>query len=360
MKTKALLLTACTLLATVQATAQKRAERLSLENPESFSMILMGDPQSYVKYDINQPVFELTTAWTADNIENLKIKAVLVTGDLVETNDNAVPVRSMANQTSRQMWESVSRSFERLDNKVPYIISPGNHDYGYRSAENGRTCFPEYFPVERNNKWNDALVALYPNRNGDQSLENAAFEFSDKNWGKLLVISSEFAPRDEVLEWAKNLCTSDKYKNHRVIFLTHSYLKGGAKAERIVSEGYKITPRNWGQAIWNKLIKVTPNIRCVICGHAAEPDSFEGHVSFREDKNDAGITVPQMMFNVQALGGGWEGNGGDGWLRILEFKPDGKTVSIKTYSPLFGISPTTKQFAHRTGKIDQFDMILEK
>ena len=149
MKTKALLLTACTLLATVQATAQKRAERLSLENPESFSMILMGDPQSYVKYDINQPVFELTTAWTADNIENLKIKAVLVTGDLVETNDNAVPVRSMANQTSRQMWESVSRSFERLDNKVPYIISPGNHDYGYRSAENGRTCFPEYFPVER-------------------------------------------------------------------------------------------------------------------------------------------------------------------------------------------------------------------
>ena len=130
MKTKALLLTACTLLATVQATAQKRGERLSLENPESFSMILMGDPQSYVKYDINQPVFELTTAWTADNIENLKIKAVLVTGDLVETNDNAVPVRSMANQTSRQMWESVSRSFERLDNKVPYIISPGNHDYG--------------------------------------------------------------------------------------------------------------------------------------------------------------------------------------------------------------------------------------
>ena len=122
MKTKALLLTACTLLATVQATAQKRAERLSLENPESFSMILMGDPQSYVKYDINQPVFELTTAWTADNIENLKIKAVLVTGDLVETNDNAVPVRSMANQTSRQMWESVSRSFERLDKDRKSVV----------------------------------------------------------------------------------------------------------------------------------------------------------------------------------------------------------------------------------------------
>lgn len=360
MKAKALFLTVSAALATLPAVAQNRADRQSLDNPESFSMILMGDPQSYVKYDINQPILELTTAWTADNIENLKIKAVLVTGDLVETNDNAVPVRSMTNQTSRQMWESVSRSFERLDNKVPYIISPGNHDYGYRSAENGRTCFPKYFPVERNNKWSNVLVELFPNRNGDQSLENAAFEFSDTNWGKLLVISTEFAPRDEVLAWAHKLCTSDKYRNHRVILITHSFLNGGKDAERITSEGYKITPRNWGQDMWDKLVKVTPNIRCVICGHSAAPDSFEGSVSYREDKNDAGITVPQMMFNVQALGGGWEGNGGDGWLRILEFKPDGRTVSVKTYSPLFGISPTTKQFAHRTDKYDRFDMIIEK
>ncbi len=40
-----------------------------------------------------------------------------------------------------------------------------------------------------------------------------------------------------------------------------------------------------------------------------------------------------MMFNVQILGGGWEGNGGDGWLRILEFLPDGRTIKVRTYSP---------------------------
>lgn len=39
-----------------------------------------------------------------------------------------------------------------------------------------------------------------------------AFEFNDPNWGKLLVITSEFAPRDEVLEWAKKLASSDRYK----------------------------------------------------------------------------------------------------------------------------------------------------
>ena len=96
--------------------AQHRADRQQLDNSKSFSMILLGDPQGYIKYDINQPLFELQTVWIADNIDNLNIKAVLCTGDLVEQNENLVRNRNMLNQTSREMWESVSRAFERLDN----------------------------------------------------------------------------------------------------------------------------------------------------------------------------------------------------------------------------------------------------
>lgn len=77
------------------------------------------------------------------------------------------------------------------------------------------------------------------------------------------------------------------------------------------------------------------------------------------DRNPEGHTIHQMMFNVQVLGGGWEGNGGDGWLRILEFKPDGKTISVRTYSPLFGISHITKHLAHRRGACDEFNMVVE-
>ena len=123
------------ILSVFTAMGQDRADRQQLDDPASFSMILLGDPQGYIKYDINQPLFELQTAWIADNVDNLNIKAVLCTGDLVEQNDNLVRNRRMLNQTSREMWENVSRSFERLDNKVPYIISAGNHDYGYREWE---------------------------------------------------------------------------------------------------------------------------------------------------------------------------------------------------------------------------------
>ena len=346
------------LLTASSASAQHRADQQELDNKDSFSMILLGDPQGYIKYDINQPLFELQTAWIADNIENLNIKAVLCTGDLVEQNENLIMNRNMLNQTSREMWENVSRSFSRLDNKIPYIISTGNHEYGYRHSENGNTHFPEYFPIERNKKWYDCAVAVYPNRSGVESLENAAFEFEQPAWGKILVVCNEFAPRDEVLTWTARLIESDRYKDHKVIYMTHSLLNE-RDAARTDNEPYDITPHNWGQQVWDKLLQPSKNIVLAISGHEGDVGDFEDSIAYRIDKNSVGKNLHQMMFNVQTLGGGWEGNGGDGWLRILEFKPDGKTIGVKTYSPLFGISPTTRHLAHRTAPYDQFDMIIE-
>ena len=343
---------------TISLNAQHRADRVHLDNGDSFSFILLGDPQGYTKYDINQPLFELCTAWIADNIDNLNIRAVLCTGDLVEQNENITMDRNMLNQTSREMWESASRSMSRLDGRVPYIISCGNHEYGYRKAENGTTHFPEYFPFERNTCWRDCLVADFPNREGKVSLENAAFEFRDSAWGPVLVVATEFAPRDEVLDWIRGLISSDRFKNHRVILLTHSFLRERTAA-RTDNESYRLSPANWGQQIWDKLIDSASNIDLVICGHTGKPGNFEDSVAYRVDRNSAGVNVHQMMFNVQVLGGGWEGNGGDGWLRILEFMPDGRTIKVKTYSPLFGISPSTRHLARRTGACDQFDIVLD-
>ena len=51
------------------AQAQDRADRQELTDPDSFTMILLGDPQGYTKYDINQPLFDLCTAWIADNVD---------------------------------------------------------------------------------------------------------------------------------------------------------------------------------------------------------------------------------------------------------------------------------------------------
>ena len=337
--------------------AVSRAEKPQLTASSSFSMILLPDPQSYIKFDVNQPLFDLMTAWVASQQDPLSIKAVLCTGDLVEQNEYLVPDHKNGNQTSTQQWKSVSNAFSRLDHRLPYIVSCGNHDYGYTRSENRLCRFPEYFPVERNMAWEKSLVSVCNNAFGIPTLENAAFEFNEPNWGKILIITTEFAPRDEVLEWAKNLAAKKEYKEAKVIFMTHSYLRWNG--EVIEKENYKVSPANYGKGIWEKLLYPSENIRLLISGHYCLVDDYQHNVGQRQDLNHAGKNVFQMMFNAQTAGGGWNGNGGDGWLRIMEFMPDGKTIKIKTYSPLFAISPLTEHLAWRTESWDQFDIVID-
>ena len=335
------------------ASAQHRADPQKLDNPKSFSMIMMGDPQNYVKNTFYQPIFELCTVWMTDHMEPLNIKAVLFTGDMVNRNDYVNPRSKTEDQSSRQMWEWCSHCLKRLDNKIPYIIAPGNHEYGYMYGDADFTHEPEYIYYERNSKWAECLVASFPNRQGVMSLENSAYEFKDKNWGKLLVLTLEWAPRDTVVQWARRLCSAEKYKKHFIILNVHSYLRPGHPATYTAS---KAPGHNQGKELWEKLVKPSHNIRLVLCGHTGRgkgENEFEQNVGFRSDKNDAGKTVHQMMFNCQFIG---HYNGGDGWLRILEFMPNGKNIHVKTYSPLFGISPMTRQYAHRTASYDQFVM----
>lgn len=370
---KTFISTICMLAAVLTISAQDRADQQRLSDPASSTLILLGDPQGYMKYDLNQPLFELCTAWIADNAEPLNIKAVLCTGDIVEQNDNNALNRNMLNQSSRQMWAAASKAFAKIDGIVPYLISPGNHDYGFKSSEDCHTFFPDYFTSERQGAaLRNILVAEHPNREGHASIENSATELELEGWSrKVLVITSEFSPSDKTLEWAKNLCLSDRFKEDVVIFMTHSYMRnsGNGNNERIGKERYGISnmpSNNSGVQIWEKLASQVPNIRLVLCGHDAtgkDPDGSDNYlnnVGWRIDKNTAGKKVHQMMFNVQTLGGGWSGNGGDGWLRILEFLPDGKTVKVRTYSPLFGISNLTKHLAHRTAPYDQFDFTIEE
>lgn len=341
----------------------------TLETKGSFSMIMVPDPQSYVKFAANQPLFELQTAWIAQNIKRLNIKAALFTGDMVEQNNKLIsaplPNEYNGDQTSRQQWEAVSRGLGRLDNKLTYIACQGNHDLGYIAAEYRYSMMPDYIYPERNQEFAKTLVSTGANYEGIHTMENSAYEFYDEAWGNLLVISFEFAPRDEALDWARQLIESKRFENHKVIILTHSFLTN--KAERIVNEGYKLTPRNWAQAVWEKLIYPSKNIKLVLCGHTGTPPKFNGveEVDYqstsacRVDKAADGHNVVQMMFNSQNGDGEWNGNGGDCWLRILEFKPDGKTIGIRTFSPLFALSKRTQHLAWRTESYDQFLITIE-
>lgn len=336
---------------------QKKYEAPALSDPNSWSIIMLPDPQTYQKFARNQPVFELMTAWISENIDRLNTKLVICTGDLVEQNEMINPDGKGGNQPSKLQWESVAKAFGRLDGKVAYMLAAGNHDYGYSNISTRNSNYNKYFPVDKNYLTQKGIREVTLNGDNMPSMENAAYEFYSPQGRKFILLTLEFAPRDTVVNWAKNVVAQEKYKDHTAIILTHSYLN--SKNEQIEKENYKITDGNYGAAIWRKLVQPSSNIQLVFSGHIGAPDNAREHVGFRTDKNAAGKKVSQMVFNAQAMGGGWNGNGGDGWLRILEFLPDGKTVKVKTFSPLFAISPSTQQFAWRTEAYDQFEFSID-
>ena len=329
----------------------------ALSTSESWSMIMMPDPQTYNKFDFNQPVFELMTAWVARYQDKLNIRMVVCTGDLVEQNNFPNPDGINGNQPSKSQWEAAARSFGRLDGLVPYVLATGNHDHGLKSAENRQSNYDKYFPVDKNRLSQKMLRDVGLNSDGMPSLTNATYEFVSPHGRKFLILVLEFAPSDETLAWALKTIEQEKYAGHSVILLTHSYLN--SDNEHIVTEGYKLAGPNYGAAIWKKLVQPAKNILMVLSGHIGGADDARAHIGFRTDNNAAGRKVQQMTFNAQALGGGWHGNGGDGWLRILEFLPDGKTIKVRTFSPLFAISPTTSQYAWRTESYDEFTFVLD-
>ena len=202
---------------------------------------------------------------------------------------------------------------------------------------------------------------MFENAAGVKTIENAWYEFKAPTGENYLIVSLEFQPRRAIVEAARKLVARPEYRNHRVVWLTHGYMNSEVLGNSLISQNDypTLTDVTLGDALWRELIEPSANSSMVLCGHVVDDMSHRGHVGFRTDKNRAGRSVHQMMFNAQAEGGGWEGNGGDGWLRVLEFHPDGRTVTVHTFSPLLGIIPSTVGISLRTAPYDHFSFTLD-
>lgn len=360
---KGLSLLTLLLLVSVRLVSQVPSWTPALSDSGSWSIILLPDVQGYAKFTRNQPIFDLMVRWIEDNRERLDIQMVLCTGDIVEQNYITALPEENGDQLSSVQWRFMSETFGRLDRKLPYVLCTGNHDYGTNHTENRYSQFNSFFPPDKNPLTQALLVDMAPNASGVKTLENACYAYNSPLGQQLLIFSLEYAPRKAVVDWAKEMMDQPAYANHTGVLLTHSYMRSSVKGnERIEQEDYPpgFSDMTTGQQLWDRLVSVSPNLRLVLCGHVVDVASHEGHVGFRTDTNQAGKTVNQMLFNAQNEGGNWKGNGGDGWLRILEFLPDGKTVQVRTFSPLFASSPATAHLAWRTDKFDQFSFELNR
>jgi len=279
----------------------------------SWTLVLLPDTQLYAE---NHPeIFTSQTRWIVENRENRNIAFVLHEGDI--TNHNSPP-----------QWGNARWSMSLLDGVVPYALAPGNHDYGPGgNASTRETLLNVFFPV--------ALFEDLPTFGGvfeEGKLDNSyhLFTAGGRDW---LVLALEWGPRDEVVEWANRILR--KYPNRTAMAVTHAYMYFDE-----TRYDYATRPeQNWnphkyptaklpggvndGEELWQKLVSRHRNFAFVFNGHVIGDGA-----AYLSSEGLHGNVVHQLLANYQM-----RPEGGEGYLRLMEFLPDGKTVQVKTYSP---------------------------
>jgi hypothetical protein len=201
-------------------------------------------------------------------------------------------------------------------------LAPGNHDY--TGVMERVTLMSQYFPVEH--------YASLPTFSGTYTrnrIENSYHLFSagGRDW---VAIALETFPRDGAVSWADKVLK--KYPTRSGIIVTHAYLyNDNTRYDYRSPTEQKWAPHskghppecNDGEEIWQKLVSPNPNMAFVLCGHVLGDGA--GRLT---SIGACGNPVQQILINCQMME-----KAGSGYLRLMEFLPDGKTVQCKTYSP---------------------------
>ncbi|HEX5472073.1 MAG TPA: lamin tail domain-containing protein [Lacipirellulaceae bacterium] len=294
----------------------------------AWSMVIMPDTQNYVKWADYQSILTGTTTWIRDNRDAYKIQAVLQEGDIVNNDNTNNP--TSGDQVSTQQWQAARTSFSVLNGYVPYIMAAGNHDFGTTNAQNRDTMINNYFHPSDNPLTDPAQGGILKGEMNDGDISNAYYAFTAPDGRKMLIFSLEWEPRPAVVTWANQIAALPQYADYTASLLTHNYLE---------SNGARSTTTNVagdasGETLWQNLIKPNSNFEMVFNGH------FGGDgVANLASTDNAGKKVEQMFLNTQ-----FETMGGDGWIRLVEFLNDGKTVRIRTYSPYLDLYRTGSDY----------------
>ena len=280
--------------------------------PGSFTLAILPDTQYY---SLQYPgLYTIQTQWVASHVSDFDIRYVIHLGDIVNNNTDVE-------------WERAVASMALLDGVVPYALVPGNHDYGPNgSASTRETLMNDYFDFAQT-----ASLDTFGGAYEDGHLDNTYHLFSagDRDF---IIIALEWGPRDEVIDWANQVM--EQYPDRDGIFVTHAYLNNTSLRYDYTDTAHPqdfnphqyATPGgvNDGEELWQKLVR-HHNFIMTLNGHV-----LGSGVGSLASTTDTGTTCHQMLSNYQM-----RDLGGEAYMRLLEFLPDGHTLRVLTYSPLY-------------------------
>jgi len=275
-----------------------------------FVVALLPDTQFYVSsmHGGVPGMFYAQAEWIVTNRVARNIAYVAHLGDLSQSGDL---IGSSANTTE---WRNATNAMYRLENPtrtllaegIPYGVAVGNHDQEPIGTADGTTIhYNRYFGIPHF-AGKDYYAGHYGTNNDNH------FDFFSAGGLDFVVLYFEFDPdaNPAVLAWGNEVLRTNAHR--RAIVVTHNF-------------GNTQTPLSFspqGAAIYNAL-KTNANLFLMLAGHVtgegSRVDTYNGNV------------IRTFVQDFQ----GWT-NGGNGFMRTLEFSPSNNLVIAQTFSPWSG------------------------
>ncbi|MGG4129185.1 S-layer homology domain-containing protein [Paenibacillus illinoisensis] len=293
------------------------------QDPYDFSFVWMSDTQYYSQsYPL---IYQNIVNWIAGQKENMNIKYVIHTGDVVDKADQ------------EYQWIEADKNMKVLeDASIPYGVLAGNHDVGHQ--DNDYAKFQQYFGANRFIN-NQVYSGSYENNRGHYDLVSA-------NGNDFVIVYMGWGLGEKEIEWMNDIVS--KYPERKAILCLHEYLLVSNNRSPIADQ------------IFEKVVKPNKNVIAALSGHYHDAELKVDQL----DDNGDGIpdrNVYQMLADYQGAP-----EGGLGYIRLMQFDMANNKLHIKTYSPYLddynyydpeteqgkdefsldlGLAPTTKRVA---------------
>jgi hypothetical protein len=305
-----------------QPLTNSRGVRVTSVAPSApFKIVLVPDTQFYTTDDALMVHFHAQTQWIADNIRGESLVFVTHVGDVVEHGGEGGSANAVEWQRALSAWRKIeAATATEPDGPIPFAVQIGNRDYDAVDDRRSAQAFVANFDPARlvaRSWWGGAMG------NGRNT-----YQLFRANGQTFLHLGLEWRPDDTVIEWAFDVLR--QHPETPTILTTHEYLDRGTGAVRRMSgESFEHSGANAGCSIYAKLVETHPQIFLVLCGHMFGDGRLTNTTAL-------GQTVHQVLANYQG-----DPEGGNGWMTLIECRPDDRRIDFKTLSPTYraGQSP---------------------
>lgn len=264
--------------------------------PENYDFCFAWETDTQYYAEEWQYHFLNMNQWIVDNAEEMKIKYVIHTGDIVDDHDMIY------------QWENADEAMKIFDDAgMPYGVLGGNHDVAAGLEVNG--FYHNYFGEDR--------FASQQTYGGSYDNNLGHYDLISENGQDFVIVYMSWNIYQEEIDWMNKVL--EQYSDRKAILCFHPYTN--------VSQSNGTYLDYFGEMIQEQVVAKNSNVFAVLNGHY-HGSSYE--TAMFDDDGD-GIkerTVYQICTDYQS---GFEG--GSEYIKFLYFDLDNNKVYMNSYSP---------------------------